>query len=249
MSLIKIRDIKRTYNADSEVSLTVLHGINLDIDEGDFVSIMGPSGSGKSTLMHILGFLDSPSEGAYEFENVVTTDFSENKLSDIRNAKIGFVFQAFNLLPRTTALENVMLPLVYAGVPEKEQRERAQEALEMVGLGDRLDHTPAQLSGGQQQRVSIARALVNNPRVIFADEPTGNLDTASSYEIMAIFEALNNQGKTVIMVTHEDDIAAYTKRIILIRDGVLEKDAQNKKRQNAEKALKNFQKKVKQKAL
>jgi len=240
MSLIKIRGIERTYNEDTDVALTVLHGLDLDIGAGEFVSIMGPSGSGKSTLMHILGFLDSPSVGSYSFDDIDTTDFSENQLADIRNEKIGFVFQAFHLLPRTTSLENVMLPLVYAGVPEKEQLERATKALEMVGLGDRLNHTPAELSGGQQQRVSIARALVNEPKVIFADEPTGNLDTASSYEIMAIFEELNSQGKTVIMVTHEDDIASYTKRVIYLRDGVIERDEKNKKRKNAVKALKAF---------
>ncbi|NCP67823.1 ABC transporter ATP-binding protein [bacterium] len=243
--MIKIRDIKRTYNEGTEVSLTVLHGIKLDITQGEFVSIMGPSGSGKSTLMHILGFLDSPSEGTYEFENINTTNFTENQLADIRNEKIGFVFQAFHLLPRTTSLENVMLPLMYAGVPEKQQRERATKALEMVGLGDRLDHTPAQLSGGQQQRVSIARALVNEPKVIFADEPTGNLDTASSYEIMSIFEALNKQGKTIIMVTHEDDIASYTKRIVYLRDGNIERDEINKKPKSAEQSLKAYKAKHK----
>lgn len=245
MSLIKISDIERTYNQGTEVALTVLHGIKLEICQGEFVSIMGPSGSGKSTLMHILGFLDSPSRGAYMFEDINTTDFSENKLSDIRNEKIGFVFQAFHLLPRTTALENVMLPLMYAGVSEKEQRKRATQALEMVGLGDRLDHTPAQLSGGQQQRVSIARALVNEPKVIFADEPTGNLDTVSSYEIMAIFETLNAQGKTIIMVTHEDDIAAYSKRIIYLRDGYIEQDKKNLKPKSAAQSLKRYKAKHK----
>lgn len=245
MSLIQIKKITKTYNENTEVELTVLHGIDMTIKEGDFVSIMGPSGSGKSTLMHLLGFLDSPSKGTYLFEGIDTTHFSENKLADIRNAKIGFVFQAFHLLPRTTALENVMLPMMYAGIPEPEQIKRATKALEMVGLGNRLDHTPAQLSGGQQQRVSIARALINEPRVIFADEPTGNLDSQSSYEIMAILEKLNQTGKTIIMVTHEDDIAAYSKRIIRIRDGKLESDTLNKNPKNAQKSLEAFQAKSK----
>jgi len=230
MCLIKIRGIEKTYNEGMEVAITVLHEIDLNIEAGEFVSIMGPSGSGKSTLMHILGFLDLPTRGTYEFEGVDITNFSENKLADIRNEKIGFVFQAFHLLPRTTAIENVILPLIYAGVSESQQMEKAKKSLEMVGLGDRLNHTPAQLSGGQQQRVSIARALVNEPQVIFADEPTGNLDMGSSYEIMEILKELNNQGKTIIMVTHEDEIASYSKRIIWLRDGAIEKDKQNKKK-------------------
>lgn len=222
--LMEIRALEKIYNPETETALRVLKGIDLKIAAGTFMSIMGPSGSGKSTLMHLLGFLDTPSSGEYLFNGEDTTHFEENELADIRNKQIGFVFQAFHLLPRTSAQENVMLPMMYAGIPEKEQRNRAKKALEMVGLGERLDHTPSELSGGQQQRVSIARALVNNPKVIFADEPTGNLDSKSSEEIMKIFQELNASGKTVIMVTHEDDIAAYTRRRLVLKDGMIISD-------------------------
>lgn len=224
MSLIKITHLTKTYNEGTDIELRVLKGISLEIKAGEFVSIMGPSGSGKSTLMHLLGFLDKTSGGKYEFEGEDVTEFDETELAKIRNEKVGFVFQAFHLLPRTTALENVQLPMVYAGVSDKEQKKRAQKALEQVGLGERLDHVPSELSGGQKQRVAIARALINDPKVIFADEPTGNLDSKSSDEIMAILTELNQQGRTIIMVTHEEEIASFTKRIIRVQDGKIMSD-------------------------
>ena len=222
--MIEIRDITKTYQT-GDVSVAVLHGVSFRINDGEFCAIMGPSGSGKSTLMNILGCLDTPSSGDYllDGENVASLD--ETRLAGVRNRKIGFVFQSFNLLKRTTALDNVALPLLYAGVAPTERRARAIAALEAVGLGDRLDHKSNQLSGGQQQRVAIARALVTTPSLILADEPTGNLDSWSSVEVMNIFQQLNQQlGVTVIFVTHEPDIAEHTHRVLRIRDGYLGAD-------------------------
>jgi len=224
MSLIDIRGIEKTYNAGTDIEVKVLKGIDLTIGAGEYVAIMGPSGSGKSTLMHLLGFLDTSTGGQYLFDGEDVTEFSEKELAGIRNKKVGFVFQAFHLLPRTSAIENVQLPMLYSGVSNKDQMARAQEALEAVGLGDRLRNTPAELSGGQQQRVSIARAMINNPRVLFADEPTGNLDSKSSAEIMQIFDDLHKSGTTIIMVTHEDDIAAHAERKIVLKDGMIVED-------------------------
>lgn len=223
MSVIKTTDIRKEY-VTGEIVTTVLRGIDLAVEEGEFIAIMGPSGSGKSTLMHILGFLDRPSSGTYQFNNKNVENLSDDELAFIRNQEIGFVFQAFNLLPRTSALENVSLPLIYAGVKASEQKDRALRALEMVGLADRIEHKPNELSGGQQQRVAIARSLINNPKVIFADEPTGNLDSKSSIEVMKIFQDLNAKGHTIILITHEEDIGSMCKRILYIRDGLIESD-------------------------
>ena len=215
---VKLANISKVYKmGDNDV--VALNGVDLDIAEGEFVAIMGPSGSGKSTLMNILGCLDTPTTGSYLLDNEEVANLSEDVLAKIRNKKIGFVFQNFNLLSRISALENVALPLVYAGVSKTERINRAQELLKMVGLADRQHHMPNELSGGQRQRVAIARALFNNPKIIMADEPTGNLDTKSSVEIMAMFKELYKQGKTIILVTHEPDIAENAKRIITVRDG------------------------------
>ena len=215
---VKLANISKVYKmGDNEV--IALNGVDLDIAEGEFVAIMGPSGSGKSTLMNILGCLDTPTTGSYLLDNEEVANLSEDVLAKIRNKKIGCVFQNFNLLSRISALENVALPLVYAGVSKTERINRAQELLKMVGLADRQHHMPNELSGGQRQRVAIARALVNNPKIIMADEPTGNLDTKSSVEIMAMFKELYKQGKTIILVTHEPDIAENAQRIITVRDG------------------------------
>jgi putative ABC transport system ATP-binding protein len=218
--MVRIENLKKIYRTGS-ISVTALENINFKIDKGEFVAVMGPSGSGKSTLMNILGCLDRPSEGSYTLDGVNINNLSDNELAEIRNKKIGFIFQAFNLLPRTTALKNVELPMMYAGLPVRERRERAMDALKRVGLEDRMDHRPNELSGGQKQRVAIARALVNNPAIILADEPTGNLDTASGEEIMKIFKQLNGEGVTIILVTHENDIARHAKRILSFRDGHL----------------------------
>jgi putative ABC transport system ATP-binding protein len=221
--VIRLEDIMKTYVMGD----TILHALNhvhLEVMDGEFLAIMGPSGSGKSTMMNILGCLDRPTSGKYYLDGKEIAGYDDDELAKTRNAKIGFVFQNFNLLPKLTAQANVALPLVYASVPEEERMERAKQALVAVGLGDRLDHKPNEMSGGQRQRVAIARALINNPAIIMADEPTGNLDTKSSYEIMDIFKAMNNEGKTVVMVTHEPDIGEQTKRILVMRDGQLVSD-------------------------
>lgn len=221
--MIKIENLKKTYKNGS-ISVEALKNINLTVEEGEFVSIMGPSGSGKSTLMNILGCLDKPTEGIYELDGESVQEMNDNQLAMIRNRKIGFIFQSFNLIPRINALKNVELPMIYAGVPAKERKERAMRALERVGLKERMGHNPNELSGGQRQRVAIARSLVNDPAVIFADEPTGNLDTKSGNEVMGIFQQLNAEGVTIIMVTHEPDIAQHTKRMIVCRDGEIIED-------------------------
>ena len=218
MALIELRDVTREYHI-GDVLVKALRGVSLDIEVGEFVAIMGTSGSGKSTLMNTLGCLDRPSAGNYRLDGRETSTLDRDELAAIRNRTLGFVFQNFNLLARTSALENVELPLLYAGVPAAERHARAAAALERVGLGKRLDHTPSQLSGGQQQRVAIARALVGEPRVILADEPTGNLDSATSVEVMALLQALGRSGITVILVTHEHDIAEYAARNIVMKDG------------------------------
>ena len=236
-TIIKIQDLKRSFTMGEE-TVHALKGVSFTIDEGEFVTIMGSSGSGKSTLLNILGCLDQPNLGLYEIDNVSVKDLTKNELAKIRNEKIGFIFQSYNLLARTIALENVALPLLYNGkVSSEEIHNRALEALEKVNLSGRLHHTPSQLSGGQQQRVAIARSLVNDPVVILADEATGNLDTRTSYEIMALFQELNKQGKTILFVTHEPDIATFTGRTIVLKDGHIIKDSLNENIQSAAKAL------------
>jgi len=221
--IIRIRNLGKIYDT-GKVQVEALKNVSLDIDRGEFVSIMGPSGSGKSTLMNIIGCLDRATSGYYELDGVDISRLDDVELAKIRNLKIGFVFQSFNLLPRMTALQNVELPMIYAGVGRKERRKRAIEALERVNLSERMDHKPNELSGGQKQRVAIARALVNNPAIILADEPTGNLDTASGEDIMAVFQELNREGATIVLVTHEPDIARHTRRIVRFRDGFLISD-------------------------
>lgn len=222
-SLIKLTNVTKTYSM-GEVEVQALVNVNFQINKGEFTAIVGPSGSGKSTLMHIIGLLDSPTSGLVFLKNKKISEFSEDELAVLRNAHIGFVFQSFNLLRRASALENVALPLLYSHVDKKERVKKARYALELVGLGDRLNHTASQLSGGQQQRVAIARALVNNPSIILADEPTGNLDSKSGGEIMNLLHELNKRGNTIILVTHEVDIAKGAKRIIEIKDGKIIKD-------------------------
>ena len=221
--VVKLQDVCRHYTVGGE-TVKALDGVSFAIHRGEYWAIMGPSGSGKSTMMNILGCLDRPTSGEYYLDGKEIAGYNDDELAHTRNAKIGFVFQNFNLLSKLTAQANVALPLVYAGVEEEERMERAKKALEAVGLGARLEHKPMEMSGGQRQRVAIARALINNPAIIMADEPTGNLDTKSSYEIMDIFKYLNEQGKTVVMVTHEPDIAEQTKRILVMRDGKLVSD-------------------------
>lgn len=224
--IIEIKNIKRDFPLGSEI-IQVLKGIDITINKGEYVALMGPSGSGKSTFMNILGCLDTPTSGHYILNGKDVSIMRDNELAGIRNKEIGFVFQTFNLLPRTTALDNVALPMVYAGFKKQERNARATEVLKQVGLGDRMDHRPNQLSGGQRQRVAVARALVNHPSIILADEPTGNLDSKTSIEIMKLFGDIHANGNTVILVTHEEDIAAYAHRVIRLRDGIIESDNVN----------------------
>lgn len=227
-AMIQVRNLCKTYHM-GEIEVKALHGVSFDIQRGEFVAIMGPSGSGKSTLMNMLGCLDTPDEGQYLIDGLAVEKLDRDMLAAVRNRKIGFVFQQFNLLARQTALENVALPLVYqGGVPLKERMERAQRMLELVGLGERLDHRPKQLSGGQQQRVAIARALVTEPALLLADEPTGNLDSRASEDAMALFKELNKQGITIVLVTHELDIAEHAQRVLTVRDGMIASDKLNR---------------------
>ena len=224
MSLvIDIKAIRRDFPLGQEI-VKVLKGIDLQIEKGEYVALMGPSGSGKSTLMKLLGCLDTPTAGSYLLSGQDVSNMSDDELAEIRNKEIGFVFQTFNLLPRTTALDNVALPMVYAGASKAQRTKRAQEVLTDVGLADRMDHRPNQLSGGQRQRVAVGRALVNKPSIILADEPTGNLDSKTSLEIMALFDAIHGQGNTVIVVTHEEEVAQHAHRVIRLRDGLVESD-------------------------
>jgi putative ABC transport system ATP-binding protein len=222
-SLIKITNIKRDFVLGNEI-VYVLKGIDLEIKKGEYVALMGPSGSGKSTLMNLLGCLDTPTSGTYILNGKDVSQMQDDELAEIRNKEIGFVFQTFNLLPRTTALDNVALPMIYAGYSKSERRERATEVLKQVNLADRMDHQPNQLSGGQRQRVAIARAMVNKPSIILADEPTGNLDSKTSEEIMVLLEEIHKNGNTIILVTHEEEIAEHAQRIIRMRDGMIESD-------------------------
>lgn len=222
--LIDINNIEKTYDIGKSNLVHALRGVSIEINNNEYIAIMGPSGSGKSTLMNILGCLDTPTSGSYYFVGEAVSEMNDNQLAEIRNREIGFVFQTFNLLPRASALHNVELPLIYNGTPASRRKSLAKDSLERVGLGDRMDHKPNELSGGQRQRVAIARALVNSPKIILADEPTGNLDTRTGEEIMEIFEDLHESGNTVILVTHEEYIAEHTNRIVRLRDGVIERD-------------------------
>jgi putative ABC transport system ATP-binding protein len=240
--VIQLEDIHKTYHT-GEVDVHAVRGVSLNIERGEFVALMGASGSGKSTMMNIVGCLDRPTQGKYFLDGIDVSELSRDDLADIRNQKIGFVFQGFNLLARTSALENVELPMLYTRqrVSGSSQRQRALDALKIVGLGDRADHTPNQLSGGQQQRVAIARGLANNPSLLLADEPTGNLDSRTSVEIMGVFQKLNDQGITIVMVTHETDVAQFTKRMVVMRDGKVVSDSPVLNRLNAETELGRLQ--------
>ena len=226
MPLIQIHDLTRRYVMGTE-TVHALRGVTLTIERGEYIAIMGPSGSGKSTLMNLLGCLDSPTSGYYELNGVNVAHMDDNDLAEVRNREIGFVFQSFNLLPRSDSLHNVELPLIYAGIPSAERREQAIRALTHVGLGDRMHHRPNELSGGQRQRVAVARALVNDPSIVLADEPTGNLDSRTGEEILGLFEALSRKGNTIIVVTHEEEVAQHARRIIRIRDGLIAADEVN----------------------
>ncbi|HWV74992.1 MAG TPA: ABC transporter ATP-binding protein [Pseudosphingobacterium sp.] len=225
-SLIDIKEIGRKYVIGSE-TIHALKSVTLQINKGEFVALMGPSGSGKSTLMNILGCLDTPTRGEYVLNGIRVSDMTDDELAEVRNKEIGFVFQTFNLLPRSTSLDNVALPLIYAGLSKNQRFEKAQKALESVNLGNRMDHKPNELSGGQRQRVAIARALINDPSIILADEPTGNLDTKTSVEIMGLLEEIHSKGNTIVLVTHEEDIAQHAHRIVRMRDGLIEDDYPN----------------------
>jgi putative ABC transport system ATP-binding protein len=226
-NVIEIRNIIRDFKLGQEI-VHVLKGIDLEIKKGDYIAFMGPSGSGKSTLMNLLGCLDTATAGSYKLNGTDVSSLNDDQLADIRNKEIGFVFQTFNLLPRTTALDNVALPMIYAGMSKKERVARAKEVLTSVGLADRMDHQPNQLSGGQRQRVAVGRALVNHPSIILADEPTGNLDSKTGNEIMALFDQIHRDGNTMIVVTHEEEVAEHAHRVIRLRDGVIESDIRNK---------------------
>ena len=236
MSLIHIVGLAKRYTMGTEV-IHALRGVSVTIERGEYIAIMGPSGSGKSTLMNLVGCLDSPSEGVYELNGVNVAEMDDNQLAEVRNREIGFVFQSFNLLARSNALHNVELPLVYAGIPPAERRERALESLRRVNLGDRVHHRPNELSGGQRQRVAVARALVNRPSIILADEPTGNLDSRTGTEILGLFDDLSRAGNTIIVVTHEEDVAQHARRIIRIRDGTIAADETNHQPRRPERSV------------
>jgi putative ABC transport system ATP-binding protein len=228
MKVIQVKDLTKHYLLGTQ-TVEALRGVSFDIEQGEFIAIMGPSGSGKSTLMNIIGCLDSPTDGTYYLNNQEVSTFEGDELAGIRNKEIGFVFQNFHLLARNSALDNVMLPLKYAGVDKEGQRKRAKNALSQVGLESRMDHQPSELSGGQQQRVAIARALVNNPSILFADEPTGNLDSQTGHDVMKLFHNLHQQGQTIILITHENEVAAEAQRTIFIKDGLIESDIRKEK--------------------
>lgn len=234
--LIEINQLRKNYEI-GDLLVPALNGIDLQIDQNEYVAIMGPSGSGKSTLMNILGCLDTPSSGTYKFRGRNVSDLNDDELSRMRNREIGFIFQNFNLLPKMTSLQNVELPLMYAGVPRAERRERAIEALEKVSLADRMDHKPSELSGGQRQRVAVARALVTKPGILLADEPTGALDSKTGVEIMSLFDELHKEGNTLIVITHEREVAEYSRRIIFIKDGVISSDEHNERKADAREAI------------